>query len=453
MNALIDQCSMNDAELAELQRCTFGYFLHEANPANGLVPDSTKEDSPASTAAVGLALMCYPIGVEREFLPREDAVERTLATLQFLFASEQSPDPQATGYKGFYYHFLDMKTGRRHGEAELSTIDTTFLIAGVLTAATYFDADDEKEREVRRLADLLYRRVDWQWATDGGPTVTHGWKPDDGFIESRWEGYSEALILYVLGLASPTHPLPPSSYAAWTASYRWREVHEVEYLYGGPLFVHQLSHCWVDFRGIQDAYMRKAGLDYFENSRRATYVQRAYAKRNPRGFAGYCEHAWGVTASDGPGPKKLCLDGVEREFFEYQARGVPDGPDDGTLAPWAVVASLPFAPEIVLPALRHFDQHYPQMTSKYGFKCSYNPTFTEGGRRIGLGLAGLLRARPGAGRGDDRQLPHRVPLAADARLPRSPPRPAPRRLRRRMAGEQLGLVRQPQLPPALADLC
>ena len=388
------QTSMTDAQLLTLQAATFGYFLHEANPANGLVPDSTKEDSPASVTAVGLALTTYPIAVERGWMPREDAVQRTLATLQFFDASEQSTDPHATGYKGFYYHFLDMNNGRRAEESELSTVDSAFLLAGVLTAGQYFDSDDADEREMRRLADVLYRRADWQWATDGsGPTVTHGWKPEEGFLESRWEGYSEALLLYVLALASPTHPLPPSSYAAWAKTYQWRRLFDVEFLYSGPLFIHQLSHCWVDFRGIQDEAMRRRGMDYFENSRRATYVQQAYAKRNPRGFAGYCEHAWGVTASDGPGPKKLTLDGVEREFFDYRARGVPDGPDDGTLAPWAIVASLPFAPEIVLPALRHFDETYPEMTSKYGFKCSYNPTFTGGDKGesgwVSLGYYGL----------------------------------------------------------------
>jgi hypothetical protein len=208
--------------------------------------------------------------------------------------------------------------------------------------------------------------------------VTHGWRPESGFIKYRWEGYNEALILYVLGLASPTHPLPADSYPAWTRTYGWRTLYGHEFLYAGPLFIHQLSHMWIDFRGIQDEVMRARGIDYFENSRRATYVQQQYAIHNPSNYRGYGENCWGITASDGPGPARLEIDGIERYFHDYTARGIPEGPDDGTIAPWAAVASLPFAPEIVLPALQHFNDAYPEMTSKYGFKCSFNPTFTAG---------------------------------------------------------------------------
>ena len=153
-------------------------------------------------------------------------------------------------------------------------------------------------------------------------------------------------------------------------------------LYSGSLFTHQLSHIWIDFRGIQDAFMRAHGLDYFENSRRATYVQQQYAIRNPLGFEGYGEYCWGLTASDGPGWTVRVLNGIERRFFDYIARGAPYGPDDGTIAPWAVVASLPFAPEIVLPTIQHFDQLDLGMLRPYGFKATFNPTFAvEGDRR------------------------------------------------------------------------
>ena len=148
-------------------------------------------------------------------------------------------------------------------------------------------------------------------------------------------------------------------------------------MYAGPLFIHQLSHVWIDFRGIQDDYMREHGIDYFENSRRATYVQQQYAIRNPQKFKGYSECCWGITASDGPGPATRRIDGIERRFYDYVARGVPDGPDDGTIAPWAVVASLPFAPEIVLPTIQHCTETYPQMMSEYGVRCSFNATFEE----------------------------------------------------------------------------
>ena len=268
-----------------------------------------------------------------------------------------------------------MKTGRRAGRCELSTIDTAFLLAGMLTAATYFDQDCEDEREIRTLADALYRRTDWQWARNGGATITHGWKPESGFLKYRWEGYDEALLVYVLGLGSPTYPLPKESYSAWASTYEWKEIYGHEFLYGSSLFIHQFSHLWIDFRGIQDVFMRGKGIDYFENSRRATHVQQQYAIHNPLAFVGYGQYFWGLTASDGPGWTVRQVRGVERRFFDYVARGVPYGPDDGTVAPWAVVASLPFAPEIVLPTVRHFKEVYPEITGKYCFKCSFNLTF------------------------------------------------------------------------------
>ncbi|MGI8838915.1 MAG: glucoamylase family protein [Pyrinomonadaceae bacterium] len=311
--------------------------------------------------------------------------------MRFFWHSPHGPEADATGYKGFYYHFLDMKTGRRTRDCELSTIDSTFLIAGALTAAEYFNRDTEAEREIRTLANAIYARADWQWAQNRGVTVTHGWRPETGFIKYCWQGYNEALLLYVLGLASPTHPLPAKSYREWTTTYKWKKLYDHEFLYAGPLFIHQLSHMWIDFGGIQDEYMRKRGIDYFQNSRRATYVQQQYAIRNPRGFKGYSEYIWGLTASDGPGPASIKVGGKLRRFYDYKGRAVPNGPDDGTLAPWAVIASLPFAPEIVLPSLQYFDEAFPEMTSKYGFKCSFNPTFSgpSGEEWISKGYYGL----------------------------------------------------------------
>ncbi len=364
-----------DAELHELQRQTFGFFQHETNPANGLVIDKTAPDWPASIAATGLALACYPVGVERGFMSRPAAVQRTLTTLRFFSHSPHGPEPDATGYQGFYYHFLDLQTGRRAWHCELSTVDTAFLLAGALTAARYFDAASADEAEIRTLGDSLYRRANWQWAQDGGATVTHGWKPESGFLPYRWEGYDEALLLYALGLGSPTYPLPERSYAAWASTYRWEHCYGQDYLYAGSLFTHQLSHVWIDFRGIQDAFMRDKGIDYFENSRRATLVQQRYAIENPLAFKSYGSHCWGITASEGPGPGRITINGNERELFDYVARGVPYGPDDGTLAPWAVVASLPFAPEIVLPAIDYciYQAKLTQFNS-YGFKASFNPS-------------------------------------------------------------------------------
>lgn len=369
--------SSSDRILDNLQRDAFGYFLHQTNPANGLVADKTRRDWPSSIAATGFALAAYPVGVERNFLTRAEAIERTLTTLRFFWNSPQGEEPEATGYRGFYYHFLDMLTGRRAWHCELSTIDTTLLLAGALAAAVYFDGAVDDEREIRALADALYARADWRWAQNGGATVTHGWKPESGFLDYRWQGYDEALILYVLGLGSPTHPLPEDSYMSWSSTYKWKELYGHEFLYAGPLFTHQYSHLWIDFRGIQDDFMRAKGIDYFENSRRATYVQQQYAIRNAQGFNGYGEYCWGITTSDGPGPTTRMIDGVERRFFDYAERGVPYGPDDGTLATWAVVASLPFAPEIVLATMRYFDEVYPETTTHHhGLKASFNPTYS-----------------------------------------------------------------------------
>jgi len=365
-----------EVELNMLQRESFSYFMHETNEVNGLVVDKSAPDWPASIAAVGLALAAYPIAVERDFIGREAAVKRVLTTLRFFWNSPQGQEADATGYRGFYYHFLDMQTGRRAWQCELSTIDTAFFLAGALTASQYFDADTADENEIRTLADALYRRVDWPWAQAGGVALSMGWTPENGFLPSRWKGYDEALLLYILGLGSPSHPLPESCYAGWTSGYHWQKSYGYDYLYAGSLFTHQLSHIWVDFRNIQDAPMRAKGMDYFENSRRATLVQQQYAIDNPNGFAGYSEYCWGFTASDGPGPAILYVNGVKREFFDYVARGAPHGPDDGTIAPWVVVASLPFAPEIVLPTI---DYLVHQVTLKvgnpYGFKASFNPSF------------------------------------------------------------------------------
>jgi len=363
--------------LDELQKETYQYFIHEVNPANGLTADKTKDGWPASTAATGFALSTYPVVVEDGLFSREEAAERTLATLRFFWNSPQSKAPDATGYKGFYYHFLDMETGRRAWQSELSTIDTAFLLAGVLLAGQYFNQDNEAEAEIRDLADKLYRRCDWRWALNGNVLVNHGWMPERGFLPFSWNGYDEALLLYILGLGSPTSPLPEESYVATTKDYYWKEMYDYEYIYAGSLFIHQYPQVWLDFRGIQDAYTRDRDLDYFENSRRATYIQREYAIRNPKEYKGYNETHWGITACDGPGPATHRVDGILRVFFDYVARGVPFGPDDGTIAPWAVVSSLPFAPEIVLPTIQAFNELDLKSgtINSYGYKATVNRTF------------------------------------------------------------------------------
>jgi len=216
---------LDDELLDRLQLGAFGYFVDELNPANGLVADTSREGSPASIAVVGFALSAYPVAVERGWLTRDDAAARTLVTLRFFETSAQSSAPDATGYHGFYYHFLNLESGKRVWQCEVSPIDTSLLLAGILTAASYFTAVTSAETEIRTLARELYCRIDWNWARNDKDTVLQGWKPECGFLHYGWEGYNEAALLYVLGLASPTHPLPSASYAAWTATYQWERIY------------------------------------------------------------------------------------------------------------------------------------------------------------------------------------------------------------------------------------
>ena len=345
--------------LDSLQRGAFDYFLRARNPRNGLVADTTRDGAPCSIAVMGFALSAYPVGVERGWMERTDAVQRTLVTLRFLMASDQSGSARATGYRGFYFHFLDMDSGTRVWRSEVSLIDTGFLMAGVLTAATYFNADAADETELRQLAEALYRRVDWTWAQRKGGAVTHGWKPECGFLNYGWEGYSEAILLYVLGLGSPTHALTSECFCAWTSTYQWENLYGIDFLYAGPLFVHQFSHAWIDFRGIRDGFMREKNCDYFENSRRATQVQRQYAIRNPHSFKGYGQDCWGLSAGDGPSVEPQIVAGQRQSFYGYAARGVPWGPDDGTITGSTTAAALVFAPGIALPALRELYARTP----------------------------------------------------------------------------------------------
>ncbi len=365
--------------LDRLQRDAFNYFLKTYNPRNGLVADTTREGAPCSIAVVGFALSAYPVGVERGWIERADAVHRALTALRFFMASDQSGSVHATGYRGFYFHFLDMALGTRVWLSEVSLIDTGILIAGVLTVAAYFDADTTEERGLRQLADALYRRVDWRWAQRESGAVTHGWKPECGFLNYGWEGYSEAILLYALGLGSPSHALTDQSFAAWSSTYQWENLYGYDYLYAGPLFIHQFSHAWIDFRGIRDAFMREKNCDYFENSRRATYVQREYAMRNPGSFTGYSASCWGLSAGDGPQAPTRSLAGRQQAFYGYAARGVPYGPDDGTICGSAVLSSLVFAPELVLPALRALESRSTADNTPLSRASGFNPTVAEAG--------------------------------------------------------------------------
>jgi hypothetical protein len=379
----------DDELLGTLQRGAFDYLEEFRNSQNGLVADTSRQGSPCSIAVVGFALSCYPIAVEQGWITRTAAVERTLTTLQFFVNSAQGDQPDATGHRGFYYHFLDMQTGRRVWQCELSLIDTALLIAGMLTAACYFDGDGE-EIEIRALADALYRRVDWRWTQSSTGTISQGWKPECGFLHYGWEGYNEAAILYILGLGSPTHALSKESFAAWSVTYQWENILGHDVLYSGPLFTHLFSHAWVDFRGIKDDFMREKDCDYFENTRSSIAVHREHGARNPSGFEGYARNFWGVTAGDGPGNQDLRRDGKDRRFFGYMSRGVPYGPDDGTIAPWAMLATLPFGARTALEGTRQLLRRYPQVCNQHRFSSGFNPTLdAEDGGWVSEGWYGL----------------------------------------------------------------
>lgn len=366
------------ALLDDVSRRTFDFFWQTANPRNGLVPDRFPTPSFSSIAAVGFALTAYGIGVERGYVTRAEARERVLVTLRFFRDAPQGDAASGmTGHRGFYYHFLDMETGARYRDVELSTIDTALLLAGVLFCREYFSSADPREVELRAIADTLLARADWTWISPRAPLVAMGWRPESGFLDHDWVGYDEAMILYLLALASPTHPVAPEAWQAWSARYdeRWGAAWGQEHLQFPPLFGHQYSHLWVDFRGIADDYMRRRGLDYFENSRRATLAQRAYAIANPQGWAGYGAELWGLTACDGPGDVRATFGGRERQFRGYAARGVAEY-DDGTIAPTAMISSLPFAPEVVLPALPALRGAMGgQVYQRYGFLDAFNPSF------------------------------------------------------------------------------
>lgn len=362
--------------LDDVEKRTFDFFWERANPKNGLVPDRWPSESFSSIAAVGFALTAYPIGVERGWVTREAARARVLTTLRF-FAAGPAGNGAAGGH-GFFYHFLDMETGARFKDVELSTIDTTLFLAGALTCQSWFDRDDPEEAEIRALADSLYRAADWTWAQKRKPLVSMGWTPEGGLSAWDWRGYNEAMVLYVLALGSPTHAVEPAAWTAYTSTYKWETFSGQSYVGFGPLFGYQYSHVWVDFRGIRDAYMRGKGIDYFENSRRATYAHRQYAIDNPGGWRGYGPSVWGFTACDGPIDGDLVIDGKKRHFFTYAARAASahEIRDDGTIAPTGAASSLPFAPEIVLPAMEEMRSRHPdKLFGRYGYLDSFNPTF------------------------------------------------------------------------------
>lgn len=381
--------------LQEVQHRAFLYFWETADPTTGLVPDRWPTPSFASIAAVGFALTAYPVGVERGWISRAQARERTLTTLRFFAQGPQGPESSGTiGYRGFFYHFLDMASGTRFANVELSSVDTALLLMGARFAARYFQQDNPEEAEIRALSEQLTNAADWRWMQPRPPRIAMGWKPETGFLEADWWGYNEAMVVYLLALGSPTFAVTPEAWQAWTSSYRWGGFYGFEHVGFAPLFGHQYSHLWVDFRGIYDPYMRAKGIDYFENSRRAVLGQRAYAQANPSNFQDYSKNVWGLSACDGPADVTLEVNGRLVRFYTYAARGAShtEVRDDGTLCPTAVVSSLPFAPEVVVPATEALYRRYrPWLWGSYGFLDAFNPTFrfTQVPLRHGRVVAGV----------------------------------------------------------------
>ncbi len=395
------------AVVDDLERRTFEWFWHSADPKTGLVPDSWPGHSFSSIAAVGFGLTAYGVGVERGYITRQQAVDRTLATLRFFHdAPQNDSEDYASGYHGFFYHFLDMQSGKRATRSvELSSVDTTLLLGGVLFAESYYDRDTPQEKDIRQRADAIYRRVDWTWMQPRAPLISMGWTPGGKFIAADWKGYDEGMLVYILALGSPTHPVTPDAWKAWlsTNPLTWGRFEGRTFLNFAPLFGHQYTETWVDFRGIRDAWSRQHGLDYFENSRRATYSQRSYAIANPGHWTGYGPNVWGLTASNGPGDVTVKdAAGEERTFFGYTARGAGLDyiSDDGTIAPTAAGGSIAFAPEIVIPALTEMKQRYGKyIYNRYGFVDAFDPSFHDTGLPLRTG-----RVVPGAGWVDSVQL-------------------------------------------------
>jgi hypothetical protein len=355
----------NDAFLDYVQQANFDYFWYAANPANGLVPDrmvNSSAPSACSIAAVGFGLTAIGIGVDHGWITRTQAVARVLTTLNTFLSGSQGPGTSGViGYNGWFYHFLDMNTALRAPSSELSSIDTTLLLSGILYAKQYFNGTNADETSIRTMADAIFNGVNWTFMAQGTDKVAMGWQPTTGFSGyGNWVGYDEGMILYLLGLGTATNPLPASAWNYWTSGYTWATYYGESFVPFPPLFGHEYSHCWIDFRHIADSYMNSHSSTYFENSRRAALAQQSYCIANPLGWVGYSSSVWGLTACDGP--------------TGYNAHGAPPAlNDDGTIAPTAPGGAMAFAPDISLPTLQYLYSHgRTALWTAYGFIDAFN---------------------------------------------------------------------------------
>jgi hypothetical protein len=360
--AVANPFTNTDQFLDFIQETDFDYFWYWANPANGLVPDRSELTSTASIAAVGFGLTAIGIAIDHGWITRAQGVARVLTTLNtFLQGPQGSNETGVIGYNGWFYHYLYMNTALR-ANSELSSIDTTLLLAGILYDKQYFDGTNADETSIRTMASAIFNRVNWNFMSDGTNAVSMAWYPNTGFSGNYWVGYCEGMIIYCLGLGSSTTPLPASSWNYWTSGYIWMTNYGQQYVYFPPLFTYEYSHCWIDFRHIADAYMNNHSSTYFENSRRAALAQVTYCGSDPDPTVdvGYSTNVWGLTASDDPNG--------------YTSHGIPPGGfDDGTIAPTASGGSIAFTPEYSEPTLNYYYVHYrPHIWTAYGFRDAFN---------------------------------------------------------------------------------
>jgi hypothetical protein len=339
-----------DAFLDDLEWQGCLYFWEQGSPETGQVLDRARNDLAgrrdprrmASIAATGFGLTALTIADHRGYLPHAEIAERVKTTL----AWHLNTLPEV---HGFFYHFTDIETGKRFSGSELSSIDTALLLCGVLTARAYFE--DER---IRSLAQQIYERVDWLWMLNGGKTFSMGWKPETGFLATRWEHYCELMMIYLLAIGSPTHPVESECWQSFTRPV----VHYAGYSYisgPDPIFTHQYSQAWYDFRGKRDAY-----ADYFENSVTATRAHRAFCLSYPKW---YSKDYWGITASD--------------SASGYTAWGGPPalGTLDGSVVPSAAAGSLPFLPAECLSVLQSLRSKWgKQAWGRYGFVDAFHPS-------------------------------------------------------------------------------
>lgn len=340
--------SEDDAFLNELEKANFLFFWEQANPTTGLIKDRCNVRTPdtsiaASIASVGFGLTAICIGHMRGFVSYADARRRVLSTLSFLWHKLPT-------HRGFFYHFAHINTGERLWDSEVSSIDTAILLCGALTARQHFD-----DKDIQQLAHAIFDRVDWSWLSEDTSLLSHGWTPELGFINSRWDYYSELMMMYLLGMGSSSHPLPPDAWFAWKRTLF--EYDGLRYIGSfAPLFINQYSQAWFDFRNKRDKY-----ADYFQNSVIATDVHRRFCVELNEQFPDYSNALWGITASDSE--------------HGYVAWGGPPamGPIDGTVAPAAAGGSIPFLPAATMRVLHTIHDHYPKAWSRYGFVDAFNP--------------------------------------------------------------------------------